>query len=161
MIVGDVLVNFRSALRALVPCAVRAGIGWRREDAYDEWDDMVTSVFKGLVHEPLRWALPESERERFELPPYDLLLERYTTPTVVEVMLEGSEGMRIFHALGTRGEPFDVCECRALDENGVPTSSELESHPLQSDRFRLRHRTEDDRIILLDKTRVRVTAPVR
>src|SRR5262245_47287342 len=104
MTVNDAIENLRSALRALVPFVERAGIGWRREDAYDEWDEIVASVFKGLVHEPLRWTLPESERERFDLPPYDLLLDRYATRTVIEVTASGSAGLRILHALGTKGD---------------------------------------------------------
>ncbi len=150
MTVDEVIENFRSALRALVPCAERARIGWRREDAYDDWDEIAASLFKGLVSEPLRWALPEPERERFALPAYDLLVERYVTPTMIEVALTGTDGLRILHALGTQREPFDVCECRIIDGNGIPLSKEIESHSLESVHFRLRHRGENGRILVLD-----------
>lgn len=150
MTVNDCLVNFRGALRSLLPFAERAAVTWRQEDAYDVWDEIAASVFRGLVQEPLRWEMPESERERFELPPYDLLLEQYTTPTSLELEINDRAGRRIFNALRTQREPFDLCECRVVDEVGVPTSAELEWHPLESVRFLLRHRMEDGRILRLD-----------
>ncbi len=149
MTVGGAFRNFRSALGELVPYAERAAIGWRREDAYDEWDEIASSLYKGLVQEPLRWQLPESERESFELPPYDLLLKRYTTHSVVEVVVPGATGTRIFHAFATRHTPFDICECRLIEETGIPIRPELEELPFESVGFRLLRRSEEGWIVLL------------
>lgn len=149
MTAAHVLADFRSALLALVPIAERAGIGWRRDVAYDEWDSVASSLFKAFVEEPIRWALPEAERSRFSLPPYDLLLERYETTAVIEVLVPGTPGRRIFHALGTRLVPFGICECRAVDCEGVPLSNEIEAYPLEVVHLRVVHRTEDGRVLVL------------
>ena len=74
MTVDEVLLNFREALNAMVPMAERAGIGWRRIDAYDQWDNIAASLFSGLVEAPLSHLFVEAERERFALPAYDLLV---------------------------------------------------------------------------------------
>lgn len=94
MVVDEVLSNFRAALTALVPMAEHAGIGWRRIDAYDQWDAIVGSLFAGLVEEPLRYMFPESERGRFCLPVYDLLVERYESSAIIEVLLAGDRRFR-------------------------------------------------------------------
>ena len=68
MTIASVLLNFRTALLAIVPAVERAGISWKRPDAYDEWDAIATTVFDKLVIEVLRWSLPEEERESFRGP---------------------------------------------------------------------------------------------
>lgn len=123
-------------------------------DAYDEWDHVAQALYACLVSEPIRWALPVAERDRFALPPYDLLLERYAMPTRIEVVVPGKSGLRIFHALTTRDEAFDQCQCRLIDNDGFPASHDTESHPVEAVRFRARHQTEDGRIVLIENVEV-------
>jgi hypothetical protein len=151
MNVDALLRNFRSALVAVVPAAEAVGIPWRREDAYDEWDGIATRLYKTLVELPLCWALPESDQERFHLPPYDLLLTRYETTAVVEVTVPSATSQRVFHAFGSSKEPFDVCECRLIRPDGTPASELVESYPLAEVHFRVRFCRSDSSVIMLDE----------
>ena len=151
MNVGAVVRNFRSALVAVVPAAEAVGIAWRREDAYDEWDGIATRLYETLVESPLRWALSEDDRERFRLPPYDLLLTTYEATAFIEVALQSVTTTRIFHALGSSKEPFDTCECRLLRPDGTVASDLIESYPLVDVHFRARFCRADSSVFTLDE----------
>ncbi|MBN1344626.1 MAG: hypothetical protein JXQ73_18185 [Phycisphaerae bacterium] len=139
MTVTDLVMNLHAALRALVPCVERVGLPWKRPDAYDEWDNIAAALYQALVVEPLRFSLPERERDRFSLPAYDLLLPSYADKSIIEVLPAESDGrIGAFHALGTLEAPFDVVEWRAVNRTGLPESERLETIPLESARFALR-----------------------
>ncbi len=147
MTVDDVLLNFREALAALVPMAERAGIGWRRVDAYDQWDNIAGSLFSGLVEEPLRQLVPDAERERFALPAYDLLVEKCESSAMIEVLLSGDSRARLFHAFETRDMPFDTCESRLIEADSGAFLGEIERHSLDQVHFRVSYRAEDGRLL--------------
>ncbi len=147
MTVDEILFNFRAALAALVPMAERAGIGWRRMDAYDQWDDIAGSLFSGLVEEPLRQLFPESERDRFALPAYDLLVKRWESPAIVEVLLMDDPRARLFHAFETQNGPFDTCESRLIEPGPGLRLGELERHRVDQVHFRVCYRTNDGRLL--------------
>jgi len=151
MNIGALVWNFRSALLAVIPAAEAVGVPWRREDAYDEWDGIATQLYKSLVEFPLCWSLPESERERFRLPPYDLLQTKYETTAVIEVTAPSVTSTRIFHALGTSKEPFDTCECRLVRPDGSAASELVECYPLADVRFRVRFCRSDSSVTMLDE----------
>jgi hypothetical protein len=151
MNVDALIRNFRSALVAVIPAAEAVGIPWRREDAYDEWDGIATQLYESLVESRLCWALTESDREQFHLPPYDLLLTKYETTAVIEVTVPSVTSRRVFHALGSSKEPFDICECRLVRPDGTVASEIVESYPLTDVRFRVRFYRSDSSVIMLDE----------
>jgi len=139
MTVDVVLRNFRRALRGLVPSLERVGIIWKRPDAYDEWDAIATTLFDNLVVSVLRWSLPSVEQEEFRLPSYDLLLASYEGFSTLEVTHPTLRESRwLFHAFGTKDEPFDLVEVREATEEGLPLGEDLEICPLEGTGFRLR-----------------------
>ena len=139
MTVTELVENFRSALLGLLSPVMRVGIPWKRPEAYDEWDDLATAVYRALVVEPLRSGLPESEWERFGLPDYDLLLPNYAGKSVVELLPAPRDGgVRVFHALGTDAEPFDTVECRPIGPTGLPQTNTFQTIPFYGARFALR-----------------------
>jgi hypothetical protein len=143
MTVTDLITNFRTALLGLVPSVERVGMPWRRPDAYDDWDDMVTAIYKGLVIEPIRRGLPEIDPEAFQLADYDMLLPSYAGVSVIELLPTDRRGaIRVFHALGTARAPFDIVEWRIVGVDGKPQSEELETSPFDSTRFALRMYTD-------------------
>jgi hypothetical protein len=160
MTVDEILFNFRAALAALVPMAERAGIGWRRRDAYDQWDNIAGSLFSGLVEEPLRQLFPASERERFALPAYDLLVERCESPAVVEVLVLGDPRARLFHAFETEDTPFDTCESRLMAPGAGLGLGEIERHRLDHVHFRVCYRADDGAVLHAGGDRDEVTGPV-
>ena len=139
MTVTSVLLNFREGLFVLVPVLERIGIAWKRPDAYDDWDAIATTLFDKLVVEVIRWSLPDEAKENFRLPTYDLLLPTYSSVSTLEVshpLLP--PGRWLFHAFGTRSEPFDLVEVRSLSKDGRPITEELETCPVDGAEFRLR-----------------------
>ena len=139
MTIDSVLLNFRVALVALIPMVERAGILWRRPDAYDDWDTIASTLFEKLVTEVLRWSLPENAQNAFRLPSYDLLLPHYAGVSTLEVVHRSlPPGRWLFHAFGTDTEPFDVVEVRSLSADGQPLSEELVICPVDGARYCLR-----------------------
>lgn len=139
MTVGDVLLNFRSALCALVPFAEHVGISWKRPDAYDEWDTLATTLFDQLVVSVLTWSLPRSGQAGFRLPAYDLLAESYEGLSTLEVTHPSlQEGRWLFHAFGCKDGPFDIVEVRELTEEGLPFGDDLKICPVEGASFTLR-----------------------
>lgn len=138
MTVTAVLLNFRTALLALIPTVEKVGIAWKRPDAYDEWDAIASTLFEKLVVEVFRWALQEHSQEDFQLPSYDFLLPSYAGLATLEVAHPSLQhGRWVFHAFGTADEPFDVVEVRLLAEDGTPQLQELDACPVDGAAFRL------------------------
>lgn len=144
--------NFRAGLIGLLPFIERVGIQWKRPDAYDDWDDIVTSIYNRLVVEPIRWGHPEIAPEAFRLSDYDLLLPSYAGVSVVELLPPDPCGtLRIFHALGTIRAPFDIVEWRAVSPGGIPQSEVLGTSPVDGTELRLRLVGSGGAIRLLDE----------
>ena len=155
MRIAALIRNFRAGLIGLLPSVERVGIPWRRPDAYDDWDDMATAVYHGLVVEPIRWGIPEIDPEVFRLADYDLLLPSYAGVSVIEVLPPDPAGaLRIFHALGTIREPFDTVEWRSVSPEGNPQSETLGTSSVESLELRLRLVGPGGAISLLDEINV-------
>jgi len=139
MTATDILLNFRSALAALVPLVERVGIPWKRPDAYDEWDAMAAELFNNLVVQVFRWSLQEDTQETLRLPSYDLMLESYSELSTIEVIHPALKpGRWIFNAFETEASPFDIVEVRLLSKDGLPITKELETCPVENVQFVLR-----------------------
>jgi hypothetical protein len=138
MTVTETLLNFRRALLGVIAPVERVNIPWRRPDAYDEWDTIASALFGVLVVQILRWSLPATAQAQFRLPAYDLLLESYAACSVLEVEHPSLDGAHIFHAFGTRVNPFDVVEVRRISEANTPERSKLVQCDLEHAEFFLR-----------------------
>jgi hypothetical protein len=152
MTITELIANFRGALLGLVPSVERVGMPWRRPDAYDDWDEMVTAIYNGLVVEPIRWGLSEIDPEAFRIADYDMLLPSYAGVSVIEVLpLDPTGNLRVFHALGTTREPFDMVEWRSVSFEGIPQSEALAMSPADEIELRLRFVGPGGTISLLDE----------
>lgn len=139
MKVNTIVLNFRSALLAIVPVFDRVGIAWKRPTAYDEWDTIASTLFQTLVVDVFGWSLRGTTEEDLRMPRYDLLLSSYAGLCVLEVIHPSlSEGRWLFHAFGTASEPFDLVEVRRLSDDGRPLSTSFETCPVSDARFGLR-----------------------
>jgi hypothetical protein len=147
MKVTSVLLNFRVALLTLVPIVERVGIPWKRPEAYDEWDSIVSVLFENLVVKILRWSLPENDQRGMQLPAYDLLLPTYADLSTLEVVHPSLQpGRWLFHAFGTESEAFDLVEVRPLAVDGSLLSGELKKCPIDGAVFRFRIHSDQDPI---------------
>lgn len=138
MSVDEVVLNFRQALVAVVPFFRRAAIPWQRPDAYDEWDEVASALFRALVVEVLR-VRPQAQADaELVLPSYDVLADDYSRVNVFVV--ENSaipEGRCIFHGFATKSSVFDLVEVRRISEDGRPIGSDLQTCPVEGSAFRL------------------------
>jgi hypothetical protein len=139
MTVTDVILNFRSALVAILPMVKALGIPWRRGDAYDEWDDLASCMYRQLVSNLLPTLDSPSGGSPVRLAAYDMMLPDYRQYATVEVQNSTlGHGRWIFHAFGTDSVPFDVVEVRELGSDAVPCSEEFRTCPLSGSQFLLR-----------------------
>jgi hypothetical protein len=99
--------SFCFALQSLVPAFDRAGIPWRDEDQYDDFDDIAQAAFKSFV---LRVAEESSGRSDAVEVKYDL--GPYTGNEAFHFEVLGSDGNRIgrFSRYVSRDGFFD-CVC--------------------------------------------------
>jgi hypothetical protein len=47
--INELILTFQQALIALAPIVEKVKIGWRDEDAYDDWDEITAVLFKSIV----------------------------------------------------------------------------------------------------------------
>lgn len=104
--VSDLIAIFREALLALVPQMEKARIPWREGEAYDDWDDIATSLYTSIVARSVQNSL--QARPGVDLPPYDLLEESYADSAYIEVIIKATQTRFAFVALTTGRDPFDT-----------------------------------------------------
>ena len=139
MTVTELLLNFRQALLAIVPAAERVALPWRRPDAYDDWDEIASALYRALVIEVLRWSLDAKQQVSFELPEYDLLFERSEGMSLLEVRHPDLRpGPFFFHSFSTEHSPFDLVEVRETLGEGSGVTPVLETCPVEGALFQLR-----------------------
>lgn len=106
--VTDLVHNFATACRALVPHLNRAGIPWADGQQYDNWDRVAEPLFFSLVLEPCRLQAGAS------FPAIPLILPRYGfTPSSENAFLSLDAGATAncrFVGLRSVNGPFDYCE---------------------------------------------------
>jgi hypothetical protein len=54
--VTQLIANFATACRSLIPSLDLAGVPWRDEEQYDNWDRIAEPLFQSLVAEPCAFA---------------------------------------------------------------------------------------------------------
>jgi len=141
MTINALIANFRDALIALLPAVERVKMPWRPGEAYDEWDQLASGLYQGLVLWAIRWGvgLEEGELERLDFPEYELLLDTYNGRSLVEVLPQSSDGViKVFHGLGTNREPFDSVMFQSVASDGSLLSDQASSIPFEDASFRLR-----------------------
>jgi hypothetical protein len=115
--VTEVVLILRDALRALVPHVTRAGIEWRENAAYDDWDEIAQLLFEKIVVASVIWALPEVDRSPIDFAAYDVMYDSYAGKAVIVVKTANAERL-VFHSFGTRDQPFDIVRTRLVDKEG-------------------------------------------
>jgi hypothetical protein len=139
MTIAEVLLNFRAALVAVLPMVETLGIPWRRGDAYDEWDDLVSCMYKQLVGNLITALDDPNAGASLRLAEYDMMLSDYGRYAVIEVDSGAlGPGRWVFHAFGTDKAPFDLVEVRELGADGRPCGEALRTCPLVDSQFSLR-----------------------
>jgi hypothetical protein len=139
MTITSIVLNFREALLGLIPRAESVGITWGREDAYDEWDAVASSLYDNLVVAVLREYLAEIYRDDFQLPPYDLLINDYKNLATIGVNHPSLESNTrwVFNSFGMLSEAFDVLEVRPVSDEGIVIKKDVRLCPIEQAKFSL------------------------
>lgn len=85
----------------------RVKIGWRNEEAYDDWDSISQNLYENMV---LRSVQFSSERqEALFTPDYGTIYPSYGDKSYIEVADSGSQlnGYKVFVNFSTLERPFD------------------------------------------------------
>jgi hypothetical protein len=115
-------------------------IGWRDNEAYDDWDDIASTLYKNIVERSIRYAVGVSANTK--LPPYDTQISSYADCSYVSVEHEDFECHNLaFVRFSTRNRPFDSVACAAID-NARLTDPKYLFLPLHECEFRLLVRDE-------------------
>ncbi len=138
MTVAELILNFRAALLAVLPMVEALGIPWKRGDAYDQWDDLASCLYKQLVGNLVDSLGASGSETPLCLAAYDMMLSDYRDVATIEVHNEALEpGRWVFHAFGTDDDPFDIIEVREVSSDGVPCSEVLCTCGLSGSQFGL------------------------
>jgi hypothetical protein len=146
--VTQLVLVFRDALRALVPHMEKAKIEWQDESAYDDWDEIAQTLYEKIVVASLRWAIPEDERERCQLPAYNTMYPSYAGKTVIVVNRGVGPERLVFHSFTTIEEPFDKVRACTVGADGRVVGGEF----VLLDVDRVTYRAETPDMTLVDIT---------
>jgi hypothetical protein len=104
--VHNLVLNFRDALVALTPYMDRANIGWRDEEAYDDWDEVAQSLYKNMV---IRSVLFSIEDDGLTMAEYDMVYTSYEDKSFIEVVGNTPQENEYLSFVGfsTLEHPFD------------------------------------------------------
>lgn len=138
MTVTELVLNFRSALLAVLPMVEALRIPWKRGDAYDEWDDLASCMYEQLVGSLISALSASTSEEPVRLAAYDMMLRGYGGYATIDVQSDAlGPGRWVFHAFCTEAEPFDAIEVREVSSDGAPCSEGLRTCALSGCRFSL------------------------
>ena len=133
--ISTLLEIFGESLNAIVPIMDTMKIGWRDADAYDDWDEIASVLYRNIVEKSIQHSTVTIVDTR--LAPYDLLIPSYLEQDYISVIHKGSEKLNLaFIGYSTRKKPFDVVKCVAVDSD-YTASEEILYLPVNECEFEL------------------------
>ena len=79
--ITQLITIFSEALRALRPHVVKAGVLWEDGENYDDWDDVATALYRGIVANSIACAVEGDGY--FGLSPYALKMLTYEKHSIL------------------------------------------------------------------------------
>jgi hypothetical protein len=128
-----------------------ARIPWRDHEAYDDWDDICSSLYANMVVRSIQHA-SVCDESSLDLPAYGSARDDYSELSYIAVQpAEASDALqRVFIAFATASEPFDSVRCGRSDE-GHRICGALETIPAEVARFSLMLREAGGRYRRVDR----------
>ncbi len=111
--ISTLLLTFRDALSSLVPHAETLGIPWKDGDAYDDWDNISSALFKSMVARSIQYA--KECPDNTPLAPYDILIPSYKGSAYFSVS-NISNNKNAFVKFSTSENPFDTVMLACLED---------------------------------------------
>lgn len=112
--VTDLVRNFASACHALTPMLDKAGVPWRDEAKWDNWDRVSEPLFRSLVTEPCAFeAVGEANLGRLYIAGYDF---EANPENNAYIAVEDEGRLLPMTGLLSVHEPFDYVRCSLAGE---------------------------------------------
>ena len=125
--ITELVTIFGEALRALTPHVANAGIPWEDGQNYDDWDDVATALYKGIVANAIASAVEGDGY--FDLAPYGFNLPTYEKQSILFAREFGPRTPFLRLKSSVHALPFDTATFIELEEHGTDSGRRL-SRPL-------------------------------
>ena len=111
--VNELLNIFRGALLALIPWLEKAKISWKDDEAYDDWDNIVESLYKNIVCA----SLYSEVADNYSIAKYLYTYDNYSLIDYIEIRIkDNSEKKFAFVAFQSDFSPLDSIKVAELDK---------------------------------------------
>ncbi len=145
--VEELITIFQGALNNLIPQLKKARIPIGIRPGVDAWDEITEALYRHIVEEAIRNALPESEMEDFRLPVYEMDYDNYWEMSYIEVIPKEGEITQgqnlVFHSFYVDdGDPPDLLmiACCVIDQAGKLMKQNRVMHQFPKVSFRCCYR---------------------
>ncbi len=113
---NDLLYIFRNASIAIIPWLEKARIGWKEEEAYDDWDNIVNALYENIVCSSL-FGEVSSE---YDIAKYDFTLDSYANVNFILVKTRTDDGSDLaFVSFLNITTPMDMLKVAVLGSDGL------------------------------------------
>ena len=152
MTVTSLLLLYRDALRALVPFFDQLGLPWREPDAYDEWDELASLLYRHFVVGSLLETSVVEDRETIKVAEYDIVQQSYAGMSYVSVIPLGEpkDRCRVFHSFATDVNPLDRIRFLRINNEGMVLRQDLESCSIDRAAFHFEYLTSQNSYLTVD-----------
>lgn len=111
--VTELIAIFRGALLAIIPWLEKAKIKWKEGEAYDDWDNIVESLYSNIVCSSLTGEISSAYR----IAKYNFNYASYKSINFIEVRdIFNSEKKFAFIAFQSNSLPLDNVKVAELDK---------------------------------------------
>ncbi len=112
--VRNLVLNFHDTLVALTPYMDKAKIGWRDEEAYDDWDEIAQSLCRNMIMRSVQFSL--EDEDGLTMPEYGTVYPSYEGKSFIEVVSNTIQADKCFVFVGfsTLEHPFDHVRCQPV-----------------------------------------------
>lgn len=153
----EVMQLFHESLMKLLPVMEKAHLSWEEEEAYDEWDQIATSLFEGIVVSSLQWGLTPGVFTELEVPAYDVVYPDYSKFSFIECLSNSPESVDylLFHKFVTDEVPFDMIQCYQVNKRGQKLMPDTQIRSVTDVRFAFCLRRSPDELIRYERLTIR------
>jgi hypothetical protein len=111
-------------------------MGWRDQEAYDDWDSIVEAIYGALVESSIRHVTSVKEQS-ITLPPYNMSMASYGDNPHIRLLVASTPKALAFHSFGTYENPFDVVRAAVVDSPANHPEYPLSVFPISDVEFLL------------------------
>jgi len=145
--ISMLLLSFRKSLVAILPYMDAVKIGWKDDVAYDDWDEISSSLYRNIVSKSIQHSVECPKN--LQLAPYDLLMTSYEQYMYIVVSCTKYDDL-LFIGFSTQKEPFDSVKCVSTLQN-LTVDGEILYVPINECSFSVMFGNDDGDRLKLDE----------